>query len=54
MLSVVDQDTTRCIHCDHEVKVPEDTDKDPEDDDSPYARWYTFPEAQAKALFTEE
>ena len=54
MLSVVDQDTTRCIHCDHEVKVPEDTDKDPEDDDSPYARWQLFPEEHAKALFTEE
>ena len=54
MLSVVDQDTTRCIHCDYDINVPKDTNKDPKDDDSPYARWQLFPEEHAKALFTEE
>ena len=44
MLSVVDQDTTRCIHCDYDINVPKDTNKDPKDDDSPYARWQLFPE----------
>ena len=58
MLSVQEQDTpthdARCIHCDYAINVPADTEKDPDDDDSAYARWHTFPEAQAEALFTKE